>query len=148
MASRWYTRMEAGWTADVTALVDARYPYPAKDMQGNVLAFHDSKGLKVAFIYNRCSPPDICIHVVAREGALWCHEDILAHVFAYPFGQLELGRCTVPVLSGNEASKRMVEALGFVYEGTLRRAGPGDQDILLYGILREECRWFNERKAA
>lgn len=146
--SRWYTKMEAGWTDEVAALVDARYPYKAEDMQGNVLAFHDSKGLKVVFIYNRCSPPDICIHVVAREGALWAHEDILFHVFNYPFVQLKLGRTTVPVLSGNAQSIRMIEAVGFTYEGKLRRAGPADQDVLLYGMLREDCPWLTKRKAA
>lgn len=145
--SRWYTRMEAGWTPEVAALVDERYPYPASEMQGNVLAFHDSSGLKVVFIYNRCSPPDICIHVVARENALWCHKDILWHVFNYPFGQLALGRVTVPVLDDNEASKRMIKALGFVYEGTLRRAGPDGQHILLYGMLKSECHWLKKEAA-
>lgn len=146
--SRWYTKIEQGWTPEVTALMKARYPYSVEEMNGAVIAFHDSRGVKVAFIYNRYSPPDICIHVVAREHALWCTDDILWHVFNYPFGQLKLGRCTVPVLSGNEASIRMIEAVGFTYEGTLRKGGKEGQDILLYGMLREECRWLNERKAA
>lgn len=146
--SRWYTKIESGWTPEVIALVDARYPYKAAEMNGTVVSFHDSQGLKVSFIYNRYSPPDICIHVVARESALWCHEDILWHVFQFPFGQLGLGRVTVPVLSDNTASIRMIEALGFVYEGTLRKAGPKGQDIKLYGMLREDCRWLEKKEAA
>ena len=145
--SRWYSKIEAGWTPEVIALMDARYPYSSAEMGGNVIAFHDSKGLKVAFIYNRHSPPDICIHVVAREGALWCHEDILWHVFNYPFNELCLDRVTVPVLSGNTPSLRMVEAIGFTYEGTLRKAGRNGQDIKLYGMLKDECHWL-KRKAA
>ncbi len=145
--SRWYTKIESGWTTEVKELMEARYPYSAEQMGGNVIAFHDSRGLKVAFLYNHHSPPDICIHVVAREGALWCHEDILWHVFQYPFGQLGLGRVTVPVLDDNTASLRMVEAIGFTHEGKLRRAGKKGQNIVLYGMLKEECRWL-QRKAA
>ncbi|KAK3906758.1 acyl-CoA N-acyltransferase, partial [Staphylotrichum tortipilum] len=45
------------------------------------------------------------------------------------------------VFGGNEASGRVLEKVGFVYEGTRRKAGTKNGrvfDILVYGLLREE----------
>lgn len=144
-----YTQMGAELTPEVQALLAAGLNEPLVEL-GNfaVLWFADSRGPKVVLLYNHYLKPNIAIHVVARPGALWCFPDILYHVFNYPFTQLECARVTAPIKSINLASIRTVKALGFVYEGSLRRAGRSGEDLLLYGMLREECRWLNERKAA
>lgn len=55
------------------------------------------------------------------------------------FGQLDLVRITGRVFAENLASRRVLEANGFVLEGTLRRAvwkNNALQDLCLYGRLK------------
>ena len=114
----------------------------------NTLGFWDSRGLKVGLVYNNYSWPNIAIHVGARPGALWCRPEILAHIFGYPFLQLKCARVTAPVRASNVRCRRAVEALGFRLEGMLRKALPFGEDMLLYGMLAEECRWLPEARPA
>lgn len=107
----------------------------------SAVGFMDSRGLKAALVYNNFHYPNICMHIAARPGSLWCRRDILYHIFNYPFGQLECSRVTAPVNSRNRRAVRVVEALGYKLEGTLRRAGRMGGDVLIYGMLREECKW-------
>ena len=78
---------------------------------------------------------------VAAISPKWANKTTLKGFFDYPFNQLGCDRVTVLVDSDNEQVKRFDERLGFVYEGTLRKANPnGDADI--FGMLKEECRWI------
>lgn len=50
------------------------------------------------------------------------------------------------VFEGNEASVKVLKNAGFVYEGTRRKAAVKHgvvMDILVYGLLREECSLLN-----
>ena len=114
----------------------------------NTLGFWDDRGLKVGLVYNSFSWPNIAIHIGARKGALWARPEILYHIFAYPFEQLRCTRVTAPVLAGNLRCLRAVEALGFELEGRLRGADRTGQDLLIWGMLAEECRWLTEPKGA
>lgn len=146
---RGFTSFGVGLPPAVEALLLARYPSQLADMgHFSAVWFADQRGPKVVLLYNHFVWPNIGIHVAAREGALWCYPDILYHIFAYPFEQLGCTRVTAPIKSTNRASIRTVEALGFTLEGTLRHAGRNGEDTLLYGMLKEECRWINHRKAA
>lgn len=109
----------------------------------NTLAFYDKKGMKCALVYNHWTPPNIAMHIAARPGSLWCHPAILFHIFAYPFLQLKLGRVTAPVAASNERSIAVVEHLGYKLEGRLREADPRGGDILVFGMLKTECRWLD-----
>lgn len=64
-----------------------------------------------------------------------------ALTLAWMFEHLELQRVQADVFEGNNASVRVLEKLGFVHEGTLRRALVRNGkmlDNLLFGLLREE----------
>lgn len=63
--------------------------------------------------------------------------------FAYVFGQLRCERLTARCKRTNVAMRRLMERLGFAYEGTQRRYwGEGrENDAMLYGMTRDECRW-------
>jgi ribosomal-protein-alanine N-acetyltransferase len=62
-------------------------------------------------------------------------------VIAYAFGPLGLARLWARFHAGNQASQRLLEKLGFVYEGTLRghilRDGER-RDCVLYGKLKSD----------
>ena len=60
------------------------------------------------------------------------------------FGSLftKARRITALVEPGNAEAEDMVKRLGFVYEGFLRRGLDGEKDALLYGMLREDCKYL------
>ena len=66
--------------------------------------------------------------------------EAMESVIAHGFGGLGLERLAARLHAGNEASRRLLERLGFTYEGTLRGHVLRDgtrRDCLLYGRLRD-----------
>jgi ribosomal-protein-alanine N-acetyltransferase len=66
-------------------------------------------------------------------------------LLAYGFGELRLSIVAVSVMAGNEIPRRLLEKLGFSYEGTLRRYGRDHGDRLRFSLTREE--WEQGREA-
>lgn len=72
-------------------------------------------------------------------GQGYAHE-AMERVIAYAFDELGLERLWARFHAGNEASQRLLERLGFAYEGTLKRHILRDgerRDCLIYGRLRD-----------
>jgi len=99
--------------------------------------------LRAGVIYNFFSPPNICMSV-AGEGRHWLTPEFLFSAFDYPFGALGLGRVTGFVSSSNLLSQDFAFHLGFCEEGLMRRALPDGSDLIIYGMLRENCRWISD----
>lgn len=95
-------------------------------------------------VYHNWRPPGIEMSI-ASLNPRWCNRRILYHLFNYPFNQLGVARITGLVDSSNKSARDFDERLGFVHEGTLRKAHPND-DAEIYGMLREECRWINGKQ--
>lgn len=70
----------------------------------------------------------------------WATRKTLRALFAYPFLQLKVKRLTAYTGFSMSSVRQFLERLGFVQEGILR-AGYADDDCVVYGMLREECRW-------
>ena len=95
-----------------------------------------------------CDLSDIDLHhkraevgfLFRREawGQGYAHE-AMARVIRYGFDDMELERLSARFHAGNAASRRLLEKLGFAYEGTLRghvvREG-ARRDCELYGRMR------------
>jgi RimJ/RimL family protein N-acetyltransferase len=101
----------------------------------------DSK-LIAAVVYDRYSGNDICMHVAAEPGARWATKEAMFRFFAYPFLQLGCSRVTGLVGAENAAARKFDEHVGFVNEGTMRRGMADGTDLIVYGMLRDECRWI------
>jgi hypothetical protein len=69
-------------------------------------------------------------------------------VFGYAFQLAKLRRLSALVEIENQESIDMVERLGFVREGTLRRAADNGNDLYVYGMLNEECKWVRNPAVA
>jgi len=65
----------------------------------------------------------------------------LRAAFRYPFVQLGCRRVTGYVPAQNLEAQRFDEHLGFRREGLMRHAME-DDDVIVYGLLREEARRF------
>lgn len=63
-------------------------------------------------------------------------------IYLYPFMQLKVKRVTALVDKLNTASRRLVEHDGYIKEGCLREAAANGDDVIVYGLLRKDCRWL------
>lgn len=86
---------------------------------------------------------NIFMHVAALDGRNWLNRDFLFRVFAYPFLQLNCPRVSGLVRTDNVKAQRFDEHLGFVKEGVMRKGASDGTDFIIYGMLKEECRWVN-----
>lgn len=81
------------------------------------------------------------MHVASDGSAHWMNRALLAAAFAYPFTQLGMRRVTAMVPSKNTAALRLDQHLGFEVEGLCRHGAP-DDDVVILGMLRENCRFL------
>jgi hypothetical protein len=75
------------------------------------------------------------------------HPTVIKRVLEYPFQVRDLRRISAEIDASNERSIRNAKKLGFVEEGRKRKAGKDGGDIIIVGMLREECRIWNERES-
>lgn len=97
-------------------------------------------------VFNLYTGPSICMHVASEPGRRWMTRDFLFRCFAYPFLQLQCNRITGLVRMDNLDAQRFDEHLGFKKEGILRKAASDGTDFILYGMLKEECRWLEMKR--
>jgi len=71
----------------------------------------------------------------------WASRRNLAALAAYPFLQLNCKRLGATTRRKNQPVRAFLCRLGFQEEGIARCAYP-DDDAVIYGMLREECRWL------
>jgi RimJ/RimL family protein N-acetyltransferase len=67
--------------------------------------------------------------------------DVLCSIAAYVFKQLDCIRLNALVARKNKRSRKWVEGVGFKLEGCARKGYLKD-DLMIYGMLRNECRWM------
>jgi L-amino acid N-acyltransferase YncA len=71
----------------------------------------------------------------------WLSRAHLRDLFDYPFNQLGCRRVTGIVHRKNKHARDINERLGFKLEGVVRH-GFNNGDAMIYGLLRNECRWI------
>lgn len=71
----------------------------------------------------------------------WLSRGFLRLVFAYIWQQLGCRRITGRIHEDNVDALHASMRLGFVREGRMRQAAPDGRDVLVYGMLKEECRY-------
>lgn len=94
-------------------------------------------------IYHNYRQPDHDIELSAAFSTpAWCRRETIRALFAYPFIQLGCQRITMLIRRSNKHARRFTERLGLKLEGVARRAYAGKEDIFVFGMLRDECRWL------
>jgi RimJ/RimL family protein N-acetyltransferase len=97
-------------------------------------------------VFNLYTGPSISMHVAAVPGKRWMTKEYLWRCFAYPFLQLKCRRITGLVRADNYDAQRFDEHLGFKREGVMREACDDGTDMIVYGMLRDECRFLGIKK--
>ena len=116
------------------------------------LACDDEEPLGVVSLAESQYGPDETARARSAELAYWFApehhgqgygSDAAARMVQYAFEDRNLRRLSARAGSFNDASRGLLESLGFEHEGTLREAAwfrGGYHDMLWYGLLRENWR--------
>lgn len=99
-------------------------------------------GIVAAVVYEGKSGANILMHVASDGSRHWMTPAYLAACFRYPFVQLGCNRITGLVRADNIDAQRFDEHLGFKREGQLRAACTDGMDLIVYGMLKSECRFI------
>lgn len=75
----------------------------------------------------------------------WINREFLRVAFSYPFKQLGCTRVSGLVRVDNPVAQDFDERLGFKREGLIRKGDDDGTDLVLMGMLREECKWFKDK---
>ena len=110
------------------------------------LGLEEDGELIAGVVFNWYTGPSISMHVAAEPGRRWLNRDFLFRCFAYPFLQLNCNRVTGLVRVDNLDAQRFDEHLGFVREGVIRQGAEDKTDFILYGMLKDECRWLEIKR--
>lgn len=95
-------------------------------------------------VYDTFMSHDCLIHLVSDGTKRWLTRDFIVRAMAYPFAQLQQRRVTALVSEHNAPSRVFTAHFGFREEGRMRAAGSRGEDVLVFGLLRSECRWLPE----
>ena len=82
---------------------------------------------------------------IYTENKRWCCRGVLRCVFDLVFKVMNCSRCSIFVSKDNEASKNLVEKLGWKREGLLRQYRDNGDDCFVYGMLKDECIWRSKK---
>jgi hypothetical protein len=133
-----------GLDAEIAAWVFARVPHAAMPVEAcTAMGVMVAGELAAGVVWHSHTGRDVQV-AVAAENPRWARRATLRKLFAYPFAQLGCRRITAMTGADNLRTQRFLTGLGFELEGVLRCALPDDLDALVFGLLREHCRWIDQ----
>lgn len=104
---------------------------------------HERNGQIVgAVVYDTFSPKSCLVGLASDGSRLWMTREFAIRAMAYPFNQCGFSHISCIVSALNPESLRYTRHFGWVQEGVLREAGPLGEDMILFGMLRRECKWL------
>jgi RimJ/RimL family protein N-acetyltransferase len=132
-----------GADEQVAAMVAERIPAVRGKGFGECTALGVVRGgeLVGGVVFTMFQGHDIAVSL-AFDTPRWVSRATLRELFSYPFGQLPCARITALIGRKNKPSRRLCEGLGFELEGVMRKGLDGKEDLMVYGLLREKCRWL------
>lgn len=104
----------------------------------------DEAGFRGVVVFDSFTTTGCWISVASDGTRNWLTREFILRVFAFPFVQCHHPRLNAFVSEHNPASLQFCEGFGFKREGILREAGDRGEDLIVFGLLRRECRWLPE----
>lgn len=131
-----------GRTEELIAWAEERIPGCKFRDDARTIGLAAPDGMIIAStVFDTFSQSSCFISVAADTSRNWLTRDYLYHCFAYPFIQCNFRRVTCVVSEHNTPSLKFTRACGWKQEGIIRAAGIEGEDMLIFGMLRQECRW-------
>lgn len=98
-------------------------------------------------LYEGFSGPNVWVHLGAIPGKRWMTREYLHYCFYYPFVEMGVKRMSGYVNASNHEARRLDEHLGYELEATLKGAAPDGDDVLIYVMWRDKCRFLPKNLA-
>lgn len=106
------------------------------------MGFSSNGELVAGVVYNNYRKRDIQLSAYSMNER-WLNKKNLQKIFEYPYNQLNCIRTTAVTGRKNKRTRKLLLGLGYRLEGVCRKGLDGKQDAMIYGMLRDECRWIN-----
>ncbi len=141
-------RVLYGADEEVAEFVRARMPVEAQRLGGFpeggtiALGIVNDRGELVAGVVGFHFRAHECAGAVASDDARVWTPATLRRLFRYPFVQKGYRRLTAHTGASNVRMQRLLRGVGFKLEGRLRHSLDGTEDLLVFGLLKEECRFL------
>ena len=103
------------------------------------LGVKEAGEIRGALVFNDFNGANIECSVVG-DTACWT-APVVSAAFRYAFDQCQCVRLTLRTRRRNKLVRKLIPRLGFRFEGVARRYY-GDDDALVFGMLKEECRFL------
>lgn len=136
------TDVGIGWKRFIVPKEDIFNSYAGFDVHEGKIGYWE---LVAGVAYANWNGVNVECHIASDGSRKWLTKQYLWTIFDYPFNQLGADRITVCVGEGNTDSTRFVKHLGFILEARLKGAHPTG-DLLIFRLLRHDCRWIRMRK--
>jgi hypothetical protein len=105
----------------------------------------DEDGTVRGVVVGELKQPWHCYMSLAIEDPrCWANTKATMAIFTAIFSRAR--RITVTVPTDKERWTGQLKALGFVYEGFMRRGFDGTKDALIFGMLPEDCLWLERAR--
>lgn len=124
------------------AWAEARHPVRFRSDAVAIGRTNDAGELVAVVIFDTFSPTNCNVSVVSDGSRRWFDRRYATVCMAFPFNQCKFPRITAFVSTLNVESLAFSPRFGWVQEGVMRRAGAKGEDLIIYGMLREECLWL------
>lgn len=112
--------------------------------RASCLILEKDNDIAACVVYSRVYPKTSADISVASVGRNWLNRPFLSAVFRTPFLEWGVRRVGSNIAADNVKSIRFCEHLGFVREGAIREGAEPGIDLLIYGLLKSECRYLGE----
>lgn len=124
--------------------VDSKIPGNPGFDQPQGLGILQNGALACAVVFDNWRPATKSVFAsIAVENKTALTRGVLSAFFDYGFNHLGCKRITCLIDKNNEKSIKLCSRIGFIQEGTLRQAAPSGNDLLIFGMLEQECRWLS-----
>lgn len=84
----------------------------------------------------------IAVWVRGTPGVPWLKKPILKRLFDTAFTDMDCESMIACVREGNKPSEKLIRHLGFRKEGVRRRGWDGKTNMLIFGMLKSECKYI------
>ena len=117
----------------------AEYELPDEHETLGVVAGDD---LIAGVVYAGLNPRTQTVQMWAAGKGNWLTRDKIRALAKHAFDTMGVNRITLEIAAWNSNARALGERLGFVSECTMQDAlGPGN-DMVIYRMLKSECRWL------
>ena len=128
---------------EIAAWISERVPYTQHLEPCRCIAFAKRGGpILYGGAFNEFRGRDVQYHAACDDPSVLTRSRIRL-LFRYPFEQLGVERISCVIAASNVRSRKVVEGLGWTQEGAIRQFYADDEDGILFGILKSECRWID-----